>query len=270
MPALKQVSYRTTKERALAESTGTFDLGERTIVKVARALDEPHATRRVRYRATIKSGDIAGLFATGATQLVDKTVNPNSVDILVRSIRPVDALGTEFPADVPPSDDDSLPNSLIQSDDQQIQELASQIAPGAESKWDIAVALERHVRELIQNKGFTQALSSAAEVVRTREGDCTEHAVLLAALCRARGIPSRVAIGLIYYRPSAGFAYHMWTEVWIEDRWVPLDATLGQGGIGAAHLAVSRSNLNGVDPLTQFLPVLQLIGNLNLEIVSVE
>ena len=67
------------------------------------------------------------------------------------------------------------------------------------------------------------------EVARSLEGDCTEHAVLLAALCRARKIPARVAFGLVYYPPQKGFAYHMWNEVWIADRWIPLDATLGHG-----------------------------------------
>ena len=42
--------------------------------------------------------------------------------------------------------------------------------------------------------------ATAAEVARSREGDCTEHAVLLAALARARGIPARVAMGLVYVR----------------------------------------------------------------------
>ena len=80
---------------------------------------------------------------------------------------------------------------------------------------------------------------SAADVARSLEGDCTEHSVLLAALCRARKIPARVAIGLVYYQPrgeaSPGYAYHMWTEVWVNQRWTPIDATLGRGGIGAAQ-----------------------------------
>ena len=38
--------------------------------------------------------------------------------------------------------------------------------------------------------------------------------VLLAALARARGIPSRAAVGLVYVGALKGFGYHMWTEVW--------------------------------------------------------
>jgi transglutaminase-like putative cysteine protease len=274
MPALQQLSYRTTQEKALAKGTGTFDLGEKSIVKVDRRLEQPHKSRRVVYRATVASGDPANLFARSATQLV-KPLDERTVEISVRALRPQDELGTEFPRDPPPVPEDLQPNSLIQSDDEQIVQLAGEVATKESTPWEIAVALERRVREMIDDKNFSQALSSAAEVVRSREGDCTEHAVLLAALCRARKIPARVAIGLVYFQPSdpdlrSGFAYHMWTDAWIQDRWVPLDATMGLGGIGAAHLLISRSNLKGVDPLTQFLPVLQLIGNLQLEIVSSE
>ena len=97
-------------------------------------------------------------------------------------------------------------------------------------------------------KNFSQAFATAAEVARSLEGDCTEHAVLLAALCRARKIPARVAFGLVYYPPQKGFAYHMWNEVWIADRWVPLDATLGLGGIGADHIKLGDSNLSRQQP----------------------
>ena len=113
-------------------------------------------------------------------------------------------------------------------------------------------------------------LSTAAEVAEFREGDCTEHAVLLAALARARGIPARVAIGLVYQAPTQSFAYHMWNELWIGDRWLPLDATLGRGGIGAGHLKLTDSSLAGATAYSSFLPVGQVIGQLKIEVLEAE
>ena len=75
---------------------------------------------------------------------------------------------------------------------------------------------------------------TASDVARSHSGDCKAHAVYLAALARARGIPARVAVGLVYSDRLAAFGYHMWTEVYIDGRWIPLDGTLGLGGIGAA------------------------------------
>ena len=102
------------------------------------------------------------------------------------------------------------------------------------------------------------------------EGDCTEYAVLLAALCRARGIPARVAIGLVYVSAAQGFAYHMWNEVWVDGRWMPLDATIAQGHIGAAHLKLGHSNLKAAGAFATFLSVAQVIGQLKIEILEVE
>jgi transglutaminase-like putative cysteine protease len=77
-------------------------------------------------------------------------------------------------------------------------------------------------------------------------------------------------MGLVYYAPAQGFAYHMWNEVWINDQWIPMDATLGRGGIGAAHLKVADSDLSSASPVSALLPVIDVIGQLELEIISVE
>ena len=66
------------------------------------------------------------------------------------------------------------------------------------------------------------------------------------------------------------FAGHMWTEVWLKDRWYPLDATLAEGGIGAGHLKISHSALdeNAPAPITSFLPIMQLLGQMTIEVES--
>ena len=79
-------------------------------------------------------------------------------------------------------------------------------------------------------------------------------------------------MGLVYFELNGqpSFGYHMWTEVWIKDRWVPMDATLGRQGVGAAHIKVAHSNLDGADAYSAFLPVYKVLGRLELEILSVE
>lgn len=79
-----------------------------------------------------------------------------------------------------------------------------------------------------------------------------------------------MAIGLVYTESTPGFAFHMWNEVWIADRWIPLDATLGEGGIGEAHLKLADSSLAGEAAYSCFLPVSQVIGQIKIEILEVE
>ena len=148
--------------------------------------------------------------------------------------------------------------------------MAAEVASQETDPWRLACELERYVKRTVQLKNYSTAMATAAEVAESLEGDCTEHAMLLAALCRARQIPARVAIGLVYHPPAQGFAYHMWTEVWIEDRWIGMDATLGQGGIGAAHLKLAVSSMEGSSAFADMLPIVQVIGRLELEILSAE
>lgn len=272
LPALNQVSFRTTKERALAEASKgqPYDLGPSSVVKVERKLTRPHETTRIVYRARLPNADPSQEFATGSRQSV-RRIDEHTAEITVRAVRPpvtepVDAAGDGGP----PGPAETQPNGFLQSDDPEVVALAGTIAPDEKDPWRLAMALERAVRDAVRTREFSPAIATAADVARSREGDCTEHAVLLAALCRARGIPSRVAIGLVYFEPVGGFAYHMWTEVWTDQHWISLDATLGRGGIGAGHLKITHSNLEGSESLSAFLPVFKLLGQLQLEILDVE
>ena len=171
------------------------------------------------------------------------------------------------PAD-PPTAADLQPNLWVQSDDPLIVADAKKAAGNEKDPWRVAVALERFVNREVTNKNFSQAFASAAEVARSREGDCTEHAVFLAALCRARRIPARTAFGLVYLSRPRAFFYHMWTEAYIDKRWIPIDGTLADGGISAAYLKIAQSNLKDATATSAFLPVTQILGRLSIEIIN--
>jgi transglutaminase-like putative cysteine protease len=132
--------------------------------------------------------------------------------------------------------------------------------------------MEKYVHEQLSKKDFSTALASAAEVAESLQGDCTEHAVLLAAMLRAQKIPSRIAVGLVYADGLSAFGGHMWTEVLLGETWVPLDATLGRGGIGPAHIKLAESSFadDGPAPVTAFLPLLKILGQMQIEVVRAE
>jgi hypothetical protein len=59
-------------------------------------------------------------------------------------------------------------------------------------------------------------------VLEHRWYDCQLGSAIVAALCRARGIPARLVNG--YMLHTAAPAFHTWLEVWIEEKgWVPFD-----------------------------------------------
>ena len=108
-------------------------------------------------------------------------------------------------------------------------------------------------------KRTTLGIPNAATVLRTRSGDCNEHAALFTALARADGIPTRIAAGLAYV--GGKFYYHAWPEVYLTD-WVAVDPTFGQVPADAGHL---RFTLGG---LSRQAELLRLIGTLKIDVVS--
>ncbi len=64
-------------------------------------------------------------------------------------------------------------------------------------------------------------------------------------------------------------AFHMWVEVFVKGQWVPLDATLGRGHVGAGHLKVADDSWSDTQSLTPMLPVTRILGKVTLEVVSV-
>ncbi len=268
MPAIDQESLRVSKEEALRPvESRSFDLLADSVVKLPPPAPNFAQARRVTYRARLRTGEIDGIFSEGFSQRV-RIIGGNAAEIIVLAVRS-DWPEADESHDVSGADYLS-PSTFLQSDDPQVQSIAAAVAEDESDRWQVALALERHVHKLIRQKDYSKALASAAEVARSLEGDCTEHAVLLAACLKARKIPSRVAFGLVYVPSHAGFAYHMWTEAYLNDRWVPLDATQGGGGIGCDHLKLGDSNLSGADTYSDILRVVSVFRQLELSVASAE
>ncbi len=72
--------------------------------------------------------------------------------------------------------------------------------------------------------------SKAGYIVTHKHGYCITKATLLAALCRAAGIPARLGFGdvknhlatprMIAFLKSEIFAWHGFTELYLDDRWI--------------------------------------------------
>ncbi len=88
----------------------------------------------------------------------------------------------------------------------------------------LAERLRLAVRGYIVKKDLSMGDGSALETFRSRTGDCTEHANLLAAVLRIAGIPSRVELGMVFAQDFGGWVGHAWNSAYVDDRWVHLDS----------------------------------------------
>jgi hypothetical protein len=98
----------------------------------------------------------------------------------------------------------------------------------------------RFVDGWIVKKTMTRGLDAAARVAARREGDCTEHAVLLAAAGRLAGRASRVVIGLALLPVDGGLRAfgHAWAELHDGEAWRTVDAAPLPAGVRYLPLAV--------------------------------
>lgn len=149
-----------------------------------------------------------------------------------------------FPADY--SDNESiqkylLPSSNIESDDPIIIDKAKQITKNAQNSWEAAKMLSKWVSEEIHYA--IPGGGSARGAYDMHAGECGAHSMLLAALCRAVGIPARVVYGGMYVPNMGGaFGQHGWNEIYMGNAgWIPVDATAFEiDYIDAGHIRISE------------------------------
>ncbi len=168
--------------------------------------------------------------------------------------------------EAPPTPADSQPTDWLQSGAPEIRKLAREGAGKAKAPAAQMFNLQEFVRRYIRTKDLNVGYASALEVAKNPEGDCTEHAVLLAALGRALGIPTRVVDGLAYADHYAGmdhvFVPHAWTQAWVGDHWQSFDSALP--GFDAGHIALSAGD---GDPW-RFFAGMDTLGRLRIDKVA--
>jgi hypothetical protein len=150
------------------------------------------------------------------------------------------------------------PEFNIESGDQEILAEVKRIAGDERDPLGVAKKLLQWVYRSVEKKPVL-SIPSALEVLRTRAGDCNEHATLLTALLRAAGIPARLAVGLVYTRDK--FYYHAWSEAYLGE-WISMDATLNQMPVDASHIELLEGNLD------KQVEIAGVIGELKVQILD--
>lgn len=248
-------------------------------IVVSTAIAQPRQVYQAVYQLNVKQGasDWLNQLPQGGMQSVNISADSNWAQITVKQKEPTDA-ALPYPIQASVVLQPYLQSSpYIQADDADIQKLAATVVSGEPRAYYAAGKLLNWVYQNIVNKTYDVGFASAKDTLNSRTGDCTEHAVLLAALTRAIGIPSRVATGLLYLpnqnADSGRFVYHMWTEVWIgkagRGEWIALDAINREAITDAARIKFSDSALRNEDDLSQLTQqVVQWMGQLDITVLQ--
>ena len=126
------------------------------------------------------------------------------------------------------------PSPCVNSDHPAVTALTHELIDPAASELENALALYYWVRDKIRYNPYGLALTtetlSASHTLKAGEGWCVPKAALLAALCRAAGIPARLGFADVRNHLSTErmrqsmdtdvFYFHGYTSIFLEGQWV--------------------------------------------------
>ena len=264
-------------DRELAESAlSPVEMIGATLITPSRRIERPRELTRGVYRLTTRNDTPMPELPSLEAQTVEHDGDAVSITINTTSAPPASAGGDPNPDGPEPGPQYLQASPILNHEDPEVRAMIPRdlfIDGLINTDADRAETLRASVHDSITTKDLSVGFATASDVARTRQGDCTEHAVLLAAVFRAAGIPSRCVTGLVYADQFAGhegvFGFHMWTQAWVEGRWVDYDATLPDGRrFDATHIALSVSDLNDGLAGSDMAAMVPLLGNLNIEVVE--
>jgi transglutaminase-like putative cysteine protease len=255
---------RTTEEAATAPVTRPVEVFNAQSIQLNRRIPGIHARDSIVYRVSVPRDDEPEtVFANERRQRLENLdAKTRSFELHVSAQRGPEKGSKDEPA---PAQEFLESNFFINWDNDLVKGHAARATaalPARASAWEKAVAIERWVKANMKAFEFTQAMATADNVARNLSGDCTEYAMLAAAMCRSVGVPSRTALGLVYAESGGKqyLAYHMWFEVYAEGQWCPLDATLGMGGVGPGHVKITDHSWHDERSFAPLLPVLRVLS----------
>ena len=259
------------RELALAEQDGP-ELLLSTLVKVDKPIKGARELRRAGYVLAVPAGELPDLPTSGWQRF--ERVGPTAGKVFIDMTTP----GTLPSIEETTSDSLLASTTMLNWKDPAVDKMLREALPkeivDEEAR---AESLRKFVRGAIKNKDMSVGFASASETARTMSGDCTEHAVLLAALLRGANIRSRVVSGLVYV-PEFGdqknvFGYHMWTQALVSardgGRWIDLDAAIDQKhAFDATHIALGTSELADGQTQNYLVTMAPLIGRLIIKPIA--
>jgi len=257
------------KEFALGEND-VFEVIDKLFLSSPRLLDDIGSAKSIVYH----------LSPTKETNLLipsmdNQSVRPGKDGGVIVTVEPIVApRGARFPY---VGRDKTIleamkPNRFLQSDSKEIIDLARRAVGDTKDAAEAIRMIESFVAEYIENRGLSVGYASAVEVAVSRVGDCSEYAVLTAAMCRAVGIPAQMVVGVAYVKDFGGlqdsFGGHAWVQTYVGGKWVGLDSafkSVGLDGYGPGHIALAVGNGEPAD----FFNLVTTLGQFKIDRVIV-
>lgn len=256
------ITTRTTDRATALRRHAPFRMIHNVQVRSPYRISDQALNGHMRYRFAFQGGLEFGVPQT-AEQRVAAAPGMVTLDICR-------ACGPGLPTDPAYLADARRPTAWLQSEAPALQAIAAPVARMETSDARKMEALLERARPYLGRIDFAGHYS-ALETIRRRAGDCTEAAVLLAALGRAAGIPTRVVNGIVYSREryhgvANAFMPHSWVLAYVDGAWRSFDLaldrfdtshialTVGDGDARSMQAAIQLAGLLRWDQMTEIRP----------------
>ncbi|MDQ3002447.1 MAG: transglutaminase-like domain-containing protein [Fibrobacterota bacterium] len=219
---------------------------------------------RLRYRLRLKNGGaLAGALPLGPGQSLVRAVSAS--EWILENRKPT--VIKSGPAALPPDSQRVYlaSNAFLVLKDTLLAGIAGKIAPENTDPRQVVQAVYEWVTGSFRFQLGAVLFGTSSHIVRDLTGDCSEAAVLTAALLRSRGIPSRIALG--YASLGKGvFIGHAWCEAWLDGGWVGVDAALREFPTGVERVKLAELDGRFDMRIAAVNLMMRTLSNLDIEI----
>lgn len=147
-----------------------------------------------------------------------------------------------FPVKDPAFAADLEPTALLCADHPEVAAAAREAVGDAKDARQAVERISAFVHTSLRKQSPEVAEATALEILRERRGDCSEHALLFVALCRAVGVPARRCSGFVCV--GSDWGSHAWAEAWV-GAWIGVDPTTDDVGTRARYLLFGQPDRPG-------------------------
>jgi hypothetical protein len=247
-----------------------------------RAPAKPGAADRMRYRLRLRNGaPLAEACRLGPGQSLVREVSASEWILENRRAQsdreamgsdrmPAGTAGKPGPAAALPPDSLRVylaSNPFLILEDTLLAATAARAAGGETDPRRITRAIYRWVTESFHFELGAVLFGTSATILRNLTGDCSEAAVLTAALLRSRGVPARVALGFASVGRGV-FIGHAWCEAWIDGGWTGVDAALREFPAGVERVKLMDLDGRGDMRIAATNLMMRALSNLDIEILG--
>ncbi len=114
-----------------------------------------------------------------------------------------------------------------------IKKLSKKITSKYSTKLEKATAIFNYVRNNLEYEYYPNSRKGASKTLKTKAGNCCDHANLIVALCRASKIPARYSHAQgCRFKKSGRVEGHVWAQIYVGGKWYSADGTSYKNSLG--------------------------------------